>query len=261
MQRLLPITDGNNFRELGGYQTTDGHTIKMHKIIRSGALHDLNDNDVNFLTKYGVKYDVDFRSSEERNAKPDRSLNGVTYFWDPILKFDELENSVSLSKITTDILENDNAGYEHMISVYHNMIKFPDANQAYRKFFDYLLMNDQNQQALIFHCTSGKDRTGIGAILFLSALGVPEETIKQDYLLTNQVVQKSLTATLNQVKQKTNNDILVKNIRYLLTVSEDYYQTAMNDIHDMAGDTITYLHKFIKVTDDEIKQLKEIYLI
>ena len=122
-------------------------------------------------------------------------------------------------------------------------------------------MNDQNQQALIFHCTSGKDRTGIGAILFLSALGVPEETIKQDYLLTNQVVQKSLTATLNQVKQKTNNDILVKNIRYLLTVSEDYYQTAMNDIHDMAGDTITYLHKFIKVTDDEIKQLKEIYLI
>lgn len=261
MQRVLPITSGNNFRELGGYQTADGCTIKMHKIIRSGALHDLNDNDAVYLTKYGVKYDVDFRSTEERDAQPDRSLNGCTYFWDPVLKFDELENSVSLNKLATDIFENANTGYNHMISVYHNMIKKPDANQAYRKFFDYLLMNDQDQQVLLFHCTSGKDRTGIGAILFLSALDIPEETIKQDYLLTNQVTQNHLMTTLNQIKQKTDNDTLLTNVRYLLTVSEDYYQAAMDDIHSMAGTTINYLHKFINVTDDEINQLKKIYLV
>ncbi|MBU3851429.1 MAG: tyrosine-protein phosphatase [Candidatus Paralactobacillus gallistercoris] len=262
MQRILPIKDGNNFRELGGYETTDGKTIKTHKVIRSGALNNLKSDDLAYLAKYGVKYDVDFRSNEECREKPDNLPSGTTYYWDPVLHFDEMDNTDTLATLQNDFAQNKHIGYEHMISVYHNMIKKPDANQAYRKFFDYLLMNDQPRQCLLFHCTSGKDRTGIGAILLLSALGVPENVIKQDYLLSNQTIQSVLTPLLQQVQQKShNNETLITNIRNLLTVSEDYYQTAMDDIRDMSGNVINYLHEVIKVTDDEIEQLRQIYLM
>lgn len=60
------------------------------------------------------------------------------------------------------------------------------AKDEYRRFFDNLLANDQPDSTLLFHCTAEKDRTGMGAVYLLTALGVDFETIKQDYLLTNQ---------------------------------------------------------------------------
>ena len=72
-----------------------------------------------------------------------------------------------------------------MFFAYEDMINGQTAQKAYRKFFDLLLTNDKDKNALLFHCTAGKDRTGFGALLILSALGVPFTTIRYDYTLTN----------------------------------------------------------------------------
>ena len=66
------LTNCDNFRDMGGNKTHDGHVLKEKKIIRSGKLSDLNDDDVVFLEKYGLKHDVDFRSMSERKNEPDR---------------------------------------------------------------------------------------------------------------------------------------------------------------------------------------------
>ena len=75
--KLIGIQNGRNFRELGGYKTVSGQTIKYNKLLRTGNLADLSPFDKQFLTDYGVKYDVDFRSKEEVDNQPDRVPDGV----------------------------------------------------------------------------------------------------------------------------------------------------------------------------------------
>ena len=67
--KLINITNGRNFRELGGYETISGKKIKFHKILRSGHLADLSEDDRSYLTNYGVKYDIDFRSTRPNSWK------------------------------------------------------------------------------------------------------------------------------------------------------------------------------------------------
>lgn len=80
------LTNCDNFRDMGGIKTHDGHVLKEKKIIRSGKLSDLNDDDVVFLEKYGLKHDVDFRSMSERKNEPDRIPASVSYHFAPVFR-------------------------------------------------------------------------------------------------------------------------------------------------------------------------------
>ncbi len=96
-----------------------------------------------------------------------------------------------------------------MIQVYVDLINQDHSKQAYRQFFDLLLANDKEDQSLLFHCTAGKDRTGMGAVFLLSALSVPEETIRTDYLLTNQASAAFVTQSLAKLQQKNTEPVCV----------------------------------------------------
>ena len=84
MPVLLPLEQGVNFRDLGGYRTKDGHQIKANKVIRAASLGNLSPKDVNFLAEYGLRHDVDFRSSEEQENAPDKVPTGATYHFAPV---------------------------------------------------------------------------------------------------------------------------------------------------------------------------------
>ena len=262
--RLLPIINGSNFRELGNYKNINGKFVKMHKLIRSGALNNLTNKDLLFLKNYGVKYDIDLRSKKEAEAYPDKLPMNSKYYLDEILSFDELDDTSLLSgNINDDLLYNSHSGYEHMISIYHKLIKSSHANHAYNKFFSYILENSHDNECLIFHCTEGKDRTGIASILLLNILDIPTEIIKKDYLLTNKFTQIRLNNIISKINEKFQNkniDILIQNIKYLLTVNENYYQTAINDINEMSGGINNYIKQIIGLSDNDIKDIKEIYL-
>ena len=77
--QLIGVTSGRNFRELGGYETLSGKKIKMHKLLRTGNLADLSPFDKQFLTDYGAKYDVDFRSKEEVDIQHHLARDRVDY--------------------------------------------------------------------------------------------------------------------------------------------------------------------------------------
>ena len=168
--QLLDIKNGRNFRELGGYQTKDGKTIKKHKLLRTANLATLSEQDLKFLQDYGVKYIVDFRSKEEVEKEPDRVPTGATYDFDPVFSEDLTDSSKGINEILSEKEENPKAGYNHMFLAYDDMIKSESAQKAYRNFFDILLANDEEGKSVIFHCTAGKDRTGFAALLALSAL-------------------------------------------------------------------------------------------
>ena len=112
-QHLLDIQQGFNFRDLGGYQTKDGHQVKMHKVVRSGMLNNLNDHDLQYLIDYGVKVDIDFRSIEEQESMPDKVPAGVRYLSDPVFPKDATKSNEKAALRKKAFLNDPKAGYEN----------------------------------------------------------------------------------------------------------------------------------------------------
>ncbi|WEV51007.1 tyrosine-protein phosphatase [Lactobacillus sp. ESL0731] len=258
--QLIGVKSGRNFRELGGYKTTDGKTVKMHKLLRTANLGTLDATDLKFLHDYGVKYIVDFRSQAEVDHEPDRIPEGAEYDYDPVFSEDLTNASRSIEDVMKQGQKNPHAGFEHMLFAYDDMITSEAAQKAYRRFFDLLLANDEDGNSLIFHCTAGKDRTGVGALLILTALGVPLDTIKQDYLLTNVATADFVKRMLEQAKEDGADDATLNILKDFQTVHVEYIEHVLTTINEKYGSVNNYLRDIMKLTDAEISKLRKIYL-
>ncbi|WP_125982034.1 tyrosine-protein phosphatase [Loigolactobacillus iwatensis] len=259
--QALPITTGSNFRELGGYESQSGQHVKYHKLVRSGLLGELNSRDLTYLSDYGVRQDIDFRSNDEVTQTPDKVPARATYHYLPVFDYDQTQNSQSMHELEIEYRDNPNSGHERMLKVYHNLIADPHAKKVYHDFFATLLANTEDNEAVLFHCTAGKDRTGMGAVFLLTALGVDRETIKADYLLTNTIAAPHIEHRLAELKSLNAHQNVVTNIQSLLTVHPDYLATALAEIKREAGDLKNYLHTDLGLSDHDIKELQQIYLV
>lgn len=181
LSRVLSFEKLDNFRDLGGYIGHDGRAVRSGLLFRGPALSLLQtEADLAHFRALGVVSVMDFRSSKEREDKPDNIPQGVAYYpVSAITAPDGSEVNFDLPSLfggTADDLR------ELFRSVHTGYARLPFANQAYRQMFRLLI---DGQTPLYFHCTAGKDRTGVAAALILLALGVPREQVRQDYLLTN----------------------------------------------------------------------------
>ena len=175
-QRLLPLEGGQNFRDLGGYRTRDGRTVRWGLLFRSGAMNGLTAKDYAYLSKIGIRTVCDLRSSEERAAAPVRWPDGSLpkVFADDYRMSEDAAFFDQARKMTAAQARSAlAASYPPILTQF---------NSQYRRMFRELLAGNA---PLAFNCSAGKDRTGIAAALILTALGVPRETVIQDYLLSN----------------------------------------------------------------------------
>jgi protein-tyrosine phosphatase len=152
--QVLDITNGFNFRDLGGYRTTDGRTLASRRLIRSASLDYLSDSELAYLADYGVRHVVDFRSAQEQEASPDRIPEGAKYLFDPVFSVDETLTSQSPESLAANFSADPVEGREHMKQTYIDLVNQASAQQAYRKFFDVLLDNTAPEHtSVLFHCT------------------------------------------------------------------------------------------------------------
>ena len=165
----LALTGAENVRELGGYRTTDGKTIRTHRLLRGTAQDSLTDEDRAFLYDYGVRCIIDLRSSYEVKEKPSRmeGYKDVAYYNVPML--DEI-NSKTPEEMKKGMPSS-------IFEIYKGLIL--DEQAGFRRVLD--LISDHPTGCILFNCTAGKDRTGLTAMLLLSIAGVDEETIVNDY--------------------------------------------------------------------------------
>ncbi|WP_127848474.1 tyrosine-protein phosphatase [Lacticaseibacillus hulanensis] len=257
---LLNIHHGFNFRDLGGYQTKSGQTIKRHRLIRSGKLDLLSDRDVQFLSDYGVRYDVDFRSPDEQHEAPDRVPTGASYHFLPIFPYDETQVSRSWEERQQDFAADPLSGYKNMVHTYADIVLLPTAQKSYRKFFDLLLSNNGNHSALLFHCSAGKDRTGMGAVYLLSALGVDKDIIRNDYLTTNNYIKTPLAEVMASIPASNASENIESSVHDLWTVKADYLDSALATINKHYGSMTNYLSEALDLTDAQVADLKRLYL-
>ena len=171
--REVALEGAVNFRDLGGYTTTDYRRISMRRIYRAGDISKLTDADMEELKRRKIYTVVDFRGEDEVAAAPDRLLPGADYLLLPAGS----GNSAELAAFFKGYA----SGMDAMVAFYSDVSVF---KERYRPFFRKLLMSPDTS-AVVFHCSAGKDRTGIAAALLLYALDIPMETIMADYVATN----------------------------------------------------------------------------
>lgn len=169
---VVPLEGATNLRDLGGYQTTDGRRVARGKIYRSAALHTLTDTDLATLLRLGVRVVCDFRGEAEQAHAPSRLPASAQHH--------SLAIQPTIGASLRDLAENAEATGDHASAVLQAAYAtYPlDWAHRYRAMFDLLLAE---QTPLLFHCTAGKDRTGVLIALLLKAIGVADEVIAADY--------------------------------------------------------------------------------
>lgn len=188
--RVPELEGALNFRDLGGYRSADGRTVRWHCVYRSGTTHALTVGDIARLGAQGIRYAYDLRSNQERREQPNR-LRDIANLEYRFRDHDHLPGDIRR------LLKSPEARAEHshqvMLDVYRTLpFEFAD---AFRILFRHIADGDI---PLVFNCTAGKDRTGVAAALMLTALGVPRETVFEDYLLTEQFFEQSCKLILRE---------------------------------------------------------------
>lgn len=175
-QRLLPLEGGRNFRDLGGYRTSDGRHVKWGLLYRSGSTHGLTERDYAELERRGLRVVCDFRDVRERANEPAAWPKGTV----KVLSEDYQLDMAGFRPAGAPQTWTAASARAAMAASYPRLlVTFRD---QYRRMFAELL---DGHAPLAFNCSAGKDRTGVAAALLLTALGVPRAAVIDDYLLTN----------------------------------------------------------------------------
>ena len=250
--RKLPFTGAHNFRDLGGYKTSDGKTVKWGKVYRSDNLHSLTDEDLKYMERLNIKSVVDFRSDEERNEEPDRLTPDMT----PILLPIKFEPEGVTENLTRDLTFG-NLDSSNLLRDF-NIILVKEFTEEYREFFRHIV--DNGGEPFLLHCTAGKDRAGFGSAMILTVLGVPREKIIEDYLLTNTYVSDHVDRKLLETELKTFFRADSDNLRKINLVEERYIQAAFDTIDSHWGGMDQYISEGLNLTEEDINKIKDYYL-
>ena len=181
--RTVPV---NNFRDVSGYRNADGQTMKKNRIFRGASLDHLTQEDARYLyEELGIKYILDYRDEKEATAKQDVLCEGMEYLRISALKVSGESQGFDFGELLRREMTKDHLLFikEYLLDGYRHM---PFDNPAYHRLFELLLRNDGN---IYFHCSAGKDRTGISAFLIMLALDMSEEDAIEEYLLSNKLLE------------------------------------------------------------------------
>ncbi len=248
-QRKVHLQGAMNFRDIGGYATKDGKHVKWGKIYRSAEISNLTSADLDTLQSRHINQILDFRGPSEVSAAPDKIPAGALRLSLPYGS----ENLGDRGKMMQQMSRASN-GDSIMLPFYTNIESF---GKRYRPVFATLL-NNSKDSAILFHCTAGKDRTGISAALILYALGVDEKTIMEDYLASNYYRQPDM----QRMKKMLVDNYHMKEevVEDVMGVKEKYLTATFDAIKTKYGSMDSYLKTEMGLDAKTLKQLRKMYV-
>lgn len=233
----LPIAGGFNFRDLGGYKTKDNHFVKWGKIFRSDDLSTLTQDDLAYLSSIPLLTVIDFRSSDEIKNSQDKKPSSLK---------EELQLSINPGNLNSMMDLSSSKIDSAMIEMNQLLVTEPNIIAEYRKMFQ-LLQNPENNVPLLYHCTAGKDRTGMASALILFALGMDEKDVMNDYLLSNKYIIPKF-ASIIQKKPETLS---------LFSVKKEFLQAGIDKMKEKYGSVDNFLINELNV---DLAKLRNLYL-
>lgn len=253
MTRILDVDGAVNLRDIGGYQSVGGGTVKFGSLYRSGMLAHLTDEGKAQFADLDVKLICDLRREDEKAEDPT--------VLDPV-EFPRLElpidpgSAIEMRKrLAAGLSADERAEYMTALTA-----ELPiDHAESYATMFDALLGLDEG--GFLVHCSAGKDRTGVAIALILHSLGVPKATVLNDYLFTNEAIDYE-GFVLPRLARRYEPDAVhdKEAIMAIAGVRAQYLEAAYLSIEQAFDDVEAYLHGALKLTPAHLAGLRKRYL-
>lgn len=244
--RIIPFQGVLNFRDFGGYATPNGGRIKSGRLYRSAHHGRATDADLDAIAALGVTVIVDLRRPNERRHEPSRRH--------PAFAGQVIENETG--ELVEDVLwaamrngEVSPDGFRALMIDYYREAPFvPRHIDLYRRYFQVL---GETEGAVLIHCAAGKDRTGLLAALTHHLLGVSQDDLTADYLLTNQAlaIEQQLPLMMQAMAAKTDRPPSPEVVRVAMGVEAAYLHTAVAAIEAAHGTLNAYLRDVLGVDE------------
>lgn len=256
-----------NARELGGLVMKDGRTVKHGLLLRGASLNKAEESDIRCLSEeYGVKMIFDFRTEQEVKHAPDRDIPGAKYLWLPTLDPANGEKGKDVFSA---------GGFHSAEELVLKASFLPAVQEAARNMYTDIVDNEYSQLqyavflqkiiaaeggAIYWHCSQGKDRTGLGAAFILAALGADRETILADYMISNEVYEEEVRQMKEIIRNEGGGDAEMDVVQTFIGVNIQHFLEGLHLIDHKYGGMDSYLRYTLLLSDEDRVRLQDLYL-
>ena len=246
---MLSISSVSNFRDVA-----IGPKMKKNLLFRCAKLSTLNNEDIVKLENIKPYAIIDFRDPKEIKKAPDNLSESLfkKYVSLPISA-----NTLNRMVAEKNIQGDNRLTYENVMEESYKLY-LNNHKHVWKEFINILL--NSNSNPIIFHCSAGKDRTGIASYIIQSLLNSSIELIYENYLLSNQLLS-SIAATAEQTTSSKNDDLKITNVmlKALGKVQKSYLNSAIYEIKEKYQTLEMYIFNELGFNENDIKKLKKLY--
>ena len=244
--RVVKMEGAVNFRDIGNYKTLDNKTIVKGKIFRSASIASLTDKDMQKMDGLKIRTVVDFRGTNEAASAPDRLLPNTDYILCPAGS-----DSLPTSKEIAEMIKSN----DFLMDMY-NEKSIQYYGKRYKPLFQKLL-NIPDEESLLFHCTGGRDRTGMAAALLLYVLNVPMPVIEEDFTASNIYLKAANAHMYKPLADMSGTS--VTEIENKMKLRPQHIRQFFSTIKSHYGSVENFLEKECGIGPEEIIRLRERY--
>ncbi|WP_374471892.1 tyrosine-protein phosphatase [Phenylobacterium sp.] len=246
-ERVQPLAGASNFRDIGGYRTADGRQVRWGAIYRSAELSGLTPADYEFVRSLGLRMIYDLRSTGERTREPTRWVGAGA---PPILAKDY---GMDESGFLAALGPNPTAESARRLMTRFYPALVGSHRDQFRTVFEKLIAPEDG--AVLYHCSAGKDRTGVLSALILTALRVPRETVLQDFELSNAYYRPPVSRGGASMVSAVPPDAL----KVLMGVDRAYLEAFFDELDRRYGGVEGYLDVELGIDATELAVLRNRY--
>jgi protein-tyrosine phosphatase len=249
-----------NLRDLGGHKTSGSATVARGLVYRSDQLSGISPGDMEKFAKLKLKNDYDLRTAEERKKRPDELPPSVNYVVLDVLADSPQAGPAQLEKLIQDPKKANaelgggkvEASFKES---YREFVSLSSAKSEFRKLF--LALGDKEQLPALFHCTTGKDRTGWDAAVLLTLLGVPKDIVMEDYLRSNDYILPACKKVIDEFAAAGGDPAIPSAI---LGVKKEYLEAAFEEMETKYGTIEKYFSEGLGIDAARQKALRDLYV-
>lgn len=246
--KIIKLKGNPNIRDLGG--SYHSLTLREGMLIRGRTFLNLSeDQKADLVNKYHLKTIIDLRSTDEQNEEPELLIEGVKYLSMPIFE----REKAGISHTNNEKIDRFEIyrHLPHMDEIYFNMLH-DESLENIAKIIKRIITANEDEYGIYFHCSEGKDRTGIIAAILLLLLGVDKKDIMKDYLLTNKMAKRKAFKYYMHIKYLRFDAIFALKVGRAFLAKRKYLNTLYRVIKDEYGDEDNFFKTALHLTDEEI---------